>query len=36
LAKTFPFGILFRVEPNLIEITAVMHLHRDPDYWRTR
>lgn len=36
LAKKFPFGILFRVETNLIEVSAVMHLHRDPDYWRTR
>lgn len=36
LTKTFPFGILFRTKPDLIAIMAVMHLHRDPDYWTNR
>jgi len=36
LTKTFPFGILFRDRPDAIVIMAVMHLHRDPDYWKTR
>ena len=36
LTKTFPFGVLFRIKPNLIAIMAVMHLHRDPDYWKSR
>lgn len=34
LTKTFPFGILFREMPDKIVIMAVMHLHRDPDYWK--
>jgi len=34
LAKTFPFGVLFRIKPDMIQIMAVMHLHRDPDYWK--
>jgi len=36
LTKTFPFGVLFRIKPNLIAVMAVMHLHRDPDYWKNR
>ena len=36
LTKTFPFGVLFRIEPGLIAIMAVMHLHRDPNYWKRR
>mgnify|MGYP001386814854 CR=1 FL=1 len=36
LAKTFPFGVLFRVRPGAIVIIAVMHLHRDPGCWKTR
>ena len=34
--KTFPFGVLFRDRPDRIVIMAVMHLHRDPDYWKNR
>ena len=36
LTKTFPFGVLFRVRPGAIMIIAIMHLHRDPDCWKTR
>ena len=36
LTKTFPFGVLFRELPNKVVIMAVMHLHRDPDYWKNR
>jgi len=36
LTKTFPFGVLFREMPGKIVIMAVMHLHRDPDYWKNR
>jgi plasmid stabilization system protein ParE len=36
LTKTFPFGVLFREQPGRIVIIAVMHLHRDPDYWKSR
>ena len=36
LTKTFPFGILFRELSDRIIIMAVMHLHRDPDYWKAR
>ena len=36
LTKTFPFGVLFRDQSGELVIMAVMHLHRDPDYWKTR
>lgn len=36
LTKTFPFGVLFRVLSDKIVIMAVMHLHRNPDYWKNR
>lgn len=32
----FPFGIIYRVKNRRIEIIAVMHLHRKPDYWQNR
>lgn len=35
LAK-FPYGILYREDPEEIVILAVMHLHRRPGYWRSR
>ncbi|HNW93572.1 MAG TPA: type II toxin-antitoxin system RelE/ParE family toxin [bacterium] len=36
LTRTFPFGVLFRRRPGKIVIIAVMHLHRDPGYWKNR
>ncbi|NQZ10521.1 MAG: type II toxin-antitoxin system RelE/ParE family toxin [Algicola sp.] len=36
LVNRFPYGVLYSIEPDLIYIIAVMHLHRDPDYWRDR
>lgn len=36
LTKTFPFGVLFRDKPRHVIIMAVMHLRRDPDYWKSR
>ncbi|HCC54140.1 MAG TPA: plasmid stabilization protein [Desulfobulbaceae bacterium] len=36
LTKIFPFGVLFRNRPDKIEVIAVMHLHRDPNYWQER
>ncbi len=34
--KHFPYGIYYRILPDHIRILAVAHLHRDPDYWKTR
>ena len=36
LTKIFPFGVLFRNRPDKIEVIAVMHLHRYPNYWQER
>lgn len=32
----FPYGIIFRMQTEHIEIIAVMHLHRQPGYWQAR
>ena len=34
--KRFPYGVLYSQEEDGILILAVMHLHRDPDYWKHR
>jgi hypothetical protein len=34
--KTFPFGVLFQILAEEIVVVAVMHLHREPDYWKGR
>jgi plasmid stabilization system protein ParE len=36
LVPKFPYGLLYRVEPDRIYVLAVMHLHRQPGYWRSR
>ena len=32
----FPYGIVYRVEQELIVIVAFMNLSQKPDYWRAR
>ncbi|HXG62491.1 MAG TPA: type II toxin-antitoxin system RelE/ParE family toxin [Planctomycetota bacterium] len=36
LVHRFPFGILYACEASGIRILAVMHLHREPEYWKHR
>lgn len=36
LLRRFPYGLMYRVDPEEIVIVAVMHLRRRPDYWRNR
>ena len=36
LVHRFPYGLLYSIEQDGIFILAVMHLHRDPDYWKHR
>lgn len=36
LVNRFPYGLLYAEENGGIFILAVMHLHRDPDYWKYR
>jgi plasmid stabilization system protein ParE len=32
----FPYAIIFRPRPSQIEIIAVMHLRKQPNYWQLR
>ncbi len=35
LLKQFPYGVIYhQPAPDWIEVVAVMHLYRKPDYWR--
>lgn len=36
LLKGFPYALLYVVEAGEILITAVAHLHRDPEHYRDR
>lgn len=36
LLKRFPYGIIYRMDPEVIFIIAVAHLRRKPVYWRNR
>lgn len=36
LVRRFPYGILYAEEKDKIHVVAVMHLHRDPEYWKYR
>lgn len=36
LVRRFPYGLLYRVDPDTIRIVAVAHVRRRPGYWRHR
>jgi plasmid stabilization system protein ParE len=36
LVPGFPYGLLYRADPDRIFVVAVAHLHRKPGYWRHR
>lgn len=36
LVRRFPYGILYSEDKEKIFIVAVMHLCRDPEYWKHR
>jgi len=36
LMPRFPYGVVYRIEEDLIYVLAVMHLHRKPSYWLDR
>ncbi|MBS0172175.1 MAG: type II toxin-antitoxin system RelE/ParE family toxin [Nitrospira sp.] len=32
----FPYGVIYRTKPETVEILAIMHLNREPGYWKAR
>lgn len=36
LMPRFPFGILYQVRTEHVQVVAVAHLSRHPDYWKDR
>lgn len=34
--KRFPYGIIYQVKGDTLLVVAVMHLHREPESWKTR
>ncbi|OFX16653.1 MAG: plasmid stabilization protein [Bacteroidetes bacterium GWA2_31_9] len=36
LVSRFPFGVLYVVDNDKIIILAIMHLNREPSYWKQR
>ena len=36
LVSRFPYGIIYSEEGGELFVVAVMHLHRDPEYWKIR
>jgi toxin ParE1/3/4 len=36
LLPPFPFGIFYRIQPDRVQVIAIVHLHRDPASWMTR
>jgi plasmid stabilization system protein ParE len=36
LLHRFPYGVLYEIQSDCVFVVAVMHLHRDPDYWASR
>jgi len=32
----FPYGLIYRVKSESVEILAVMHMKREPGYWTAR
>ena len=34
--KKFPFGLLYLIREDHVFVVAVMHLYRQPDYWKSR
>ncbi|HEX9779513.1 MAG TPA: type II toxin-antitoxin system RelE/ParE family toxin [Geopsychrobacteraceae bacterium] len=36
LVRRFPYGIIYAIDNNELQILAVMNLHRHPDCWKKR
>jgi toxin ParE1/3/4 len=36
LLSKFPYSVIYRLANNTVYVVAVMHNHRNPDYWEDR
>lgn len=36
VTKRFPYQVIYAIEAETVLIVAVMHQHREPEYWRER
>lgn len=36
LLNGYPYGVLYEVGPDAVMVIAIMHLRREPGYWRSR
>jgi plasmid stabilization system protein ParE len=36
LLRRFPYGVYFLAESEEVKVLAVLHLHRQPDMWKSR
>ena len=36
LVHRFPYGVLYSINNDRLHILAIMHLRRQPGYWRER
>jgi plasmid stabilization system protein ParE len=36
LLDRFPYGVLYKIDNDTIQVGAIMHLRRDPKHWRQR
>lgn len=36
LLRRFPYGVYFFAESEEVKVLAVLHLHRQPDMWKSR
>jgi hypothetical protein len=36
MTNRFPYGVVYQVTDEEVFITAVMHLNREPNYWKKR
>lgn len=32
----FPYGVIYFINDNVLLVVAIMHLNKEPDYWKDR